>query len=159
MRREATDLFSTYGSILEPAAEFAGHDASDARVMLITTMLLGLAAGATSESREDARQALYAEATDDLPAWTIAAAVRMWVRRECPASLEKAPNYSFPPSPGTLRGMAMLARQPYRDAQLRLSNLLVAESLEEAMDPKRTPPKPPAIAGSKPKIAIAARRM
>lgn len=145
-RVEAKNLLSTFNSILNPGATFNGQPAADARDALVTALLMGLAVGQGSEVAADARLDLFEMALDDMPAWSVAEAIRRWARRECPPEIDKKPNYSFPPAPGVLRALAEREVAPYQRSVEDLNKLLAAETIEEAMDP--APRRKPAIAQS-----------
>lgn len=136
-RAEAESIKSTLEQYLDPEIPFAGKTPNDAKLAIITTMLMGYAIGAGSELGSDAKFDLYDWALVGLPAWSVVAAVKLWARGECPADVEKNPQFKYAPSPATLRGIALAEIEPYRRSVYRLKNLLAAVPLEEAM--KREP--------------------
>lgn len=138
-RTEAETLRSTLAPFLDRETLFDGHKPRDAKLAILTTMLMGYAIGAGSELGNDAKFDLYELALDDVPAWAVAAALRLWARGECPADVEKNPTFKYAPSPATLRGIAMYEIEPYRWSVYRLTNLLNALPREAAMDPKPLP--------------------
>ena len=136
IRAEARSLRSTLNSALNPEAPFADRPAYDARVGIVTALILGLAnAGTTAESAE-ARFDLFEVALHDVPAWAVAAGAARWVRREVPVEIDKNPNFAFPPGPGTLRALALLEMQPYQSSIENLRRLIESVTHERAMDPK-----------------------
>lgn len=138
-RTEAEALLSTLVPFLDRETPFGDRPPRDAKLAVITTMLMGFAIGAASELGSDAKFDLYEMALDDVPAWAVAAAVRLWARGECPSDVEKSPQFKYAPGPATLRGIAMAEVEPYRRSVQRLKNLLAAEPIEKAMDPNAAP--------------------
>lgn len=138
-RAEAETLLSTLTPFLDQETQFADMAPRDAKLAVITTLLMGFAIGASSELGSDAKFDLYEWALEDVPAWAVAAAVRLWVRGECPSDVEKNPQFKYAPGPATLRGIAMAEIEPYRRSVQRLKNLLAAEPIEQAMDPTAGP--------------------
>lgn len=138
-RAEAETLLSTLAPFLNRDTPFDGNAPRDAKLAILTTMLMGYAIGAGSELGNDAKFDLYESALDDVPAWAVAAALRLWARGECPVDVEKNPQFKYAPSPATLRGIAQAEIEPYRRSVYRLTNLLAALPIEAAMDPKPLP--------------------
>lgn len=140
IRAEAQALFLTSSQMLDPELPVGDVSAADAKTTLLTIMMLGLGRGQQqTELGSAAKYDLYDSATDDLPAWAIAAAIRRWTKRGCPASIEKEPHYSFPPSPGTLGAMAKLEMEAIQKNHDRLKKLLAVEELTTALDPTPRP--------------------
>lgn len=150
-RTEVEALRSTLAQFLDKDIPFDGVEPGDAKLMILTTMLMGYAVGTVSAdgnsmsydkptyTGNDAKFDLYDMAIDDVPAWAVAAALRLWTRRECPAHIEKNPLFKYAPSPATLRGLALYEIEPYRRSVQRLTNLLSAVSTKRAMDPTPLP--------------------
>lgn len=137
-RAEATRQLSILNRVLEPTAMFGGHTAEDAKLAIVTMMILGLAGPAmTIEEVQNARFDLYDMALERVPAWAIAEAVGRWVRRECPAEIEKGPNYAFPPCPATLGALARIELKAFERARDSIDHLLAAVSAEEALLPSK----------------------
>lgn len=131
-REEAERLSSALTSATDPTATYAGKSADDARIGIVSTMLMGFAVGQLSEAGIEAKFDVYGMAIDDIPAWAIAEAVRLWARRECPVSVEAKPRYDFPPGPGTLRGLSLWVLEPYKSALERVRTFLNATTYQEA---------------------------
>ena len=88
-----------------------------------------------SEVVATAKIEMYRDGIEDLPAWAIDRAIKMWARSECPAAIEAKPNYNFPPSPAALRSMAIFYLDRPREDKRKLETLLAAMSIERALDP------------------------
>lgn len=105
------------------------NDAQDeaATLVVVTKMLLALPAANKGETGAEARGEAYMAALDDVPSWSVAAAVRLWYRGEC----GQKHDYRWAPVPAELRNLAHLElwRVAGRSAQLR--RLLLAEELLE----------------------------
>lgn len=86
------------------------------------------------EGAAEMRMEAYRMALDDLPAWTIERAARMWLRGENSSGGE---NYAFAPSPPQLRRLAQLAFTPVRAQRSSLLRLLRAKPDEEYPEPHR----------------------
>ena len=134
VREEATTQLATLSSALDPMGSFAGLPADEAKLGIVNTLMMGLAVGKASEAAIDARMDLFEMALDDVPAWAVAEAVRRWVKRACPPSIDKNPNYTWPPAPQTLRAMAYDVIAPYVCTMDMLRKLLSAETKDAAFD-------------------------
>lgn len=100
--------------------------------------LLASAVGATDKNASRARSDNYRDATDDIPVWAIAAAIKRWNRAEVTAAeLGRAPNFDFAPSPPHLRVICMGITRPYREAVQALNDLLTAKPLNELLEESR----------------------
>ena len=150
-RREAEGALRSLTSLLDPTAPFADPDgqpesAGEAKSRLLTKLVQGLAGEAKpTKAVLDSKIDWYADAIEDLPAWAIDRAMKMWARSECPRTIEAEPRYAFPPAPGTLRLMALWQMDtPKRHAEL-LKNLLAAIPVARAMDPAPMPGSSPGI--------------
>lgn len=149
-RKEAVSLLSTLSSDLSPEALFEIVDDDGARLepghlakgALLTKMIRGLAGVAEpSAVTSAAKIEMYADAIEDLPAWSIDKAIKRWAVGECPTSIEESPNYTWPPSPATLRKMAMLELHLPRRYVAMLTNLVDAIPMEDALNPDWKAPK------------------
>ncbi|WP_156886774.1 hypothetical protein [Pleomorphomonas oryzae] len=69
-------------------------------------LLVVFPASNISEAVIDARSEAYEIALEDVPAWTVEAAAKRWLKGEV-AVLADKPNLSFPPSPPQLRALAL----------------------------------------------------
>lgn len=142
-RTEAEATLSTLTIALSGSAPFEVegkiYPGEEAKGILLMKLLRGLAGRQGSEAEGFAKAEMYGDAIEDLPAWAIDKAVKRWARGECPYSVQEKPNYDFPPSPATLRKMALFDMDtPKRDAA-RIRALLDCIPLERAMDPKPIP--------------------
>jgi hypothetical protein len=137
IREEARNLLSTLSSTLNPAATFAGRTAEEAKIGVVTMLLLGLAkAAGTSPEEAEAKFDLYELALSDIPAWAVAAGAVKWAKGKCPETIEKSPRYSFPPSPATLRALAEWELSPYQTSVRDLTRLVESMPVERALDPR-----------------------
>lgn len=140
IREEARSLHSTLISALSASTSFAGKPAHEAKIGIVTMLLLGLAkAAGTSAEEAEAKYDLYEIALNDLPAWAIAAAAMKWVQGKCPETIERSPRYSFPPSPATLRALTEWEIAPYKASVRDLGRLIESVSIERALDPNPLP--------------------
>lgn len=136
VRAEVEVLFSTSSQMVDPQAPVGDVPARDAKITLLTIMMMGLGKGQQSELGASAKYDLYESAIDDMPAWALAAAIRRWTKRGCPESIEKEPHYSFPPSPSTLYAMAKFDLETVQKNHDRLKKLLATVPLMEALNPE-----------------------
>lgn len=157
IREEARSLLSTLTSDLSPEAPFGGRPAAQARIGIVTTLLMGLGGARASDETAEAKLDLYEVAVADCPAWAVAAASHRWVRGQCPESIEKNPNYNFPPSPATLRALAEWEIDPVKRSARDLERLVSAIPVERAMDPR--PLDKPALGAPGAGIVPSLRRM
>jgi hypothetical protein len=134
-RDELRALLAVREDALDPERPFQGHGREEAVLALVTTMLLGFAFGDQSPPAADARFDLYDAALEGIPAWALAAGIARWARGECPASVEKQPNFKFAPCPATLRALCLISLERYEQAAAALRALLAAVSYEQAIDP------------------------
>ena len=156
VRAEAKNQLSTLTSLLDPAVAFLDQDGGEAKLALVTTLLIGSASAQNSEAAADARFDLFECALDDVPAWAVAEAIGMWAKGECPKDIEENPKFAFAPAPATLRKLAKLAMKPYLDSVALLERVVLAETMDDAMDPTK---EAPTLALEKPKSMFALRKM
>ena len=156
VRAEAKNQLSTLTSLLDPAVAFLDQDGGEAKLALVTTLLIGSASAQNSEAAADARFDLFECALDDVPAWAVAEAIGMWAKGECPKDIEENPKFAFAPAPATLRKLAKLAMKPYLDSVALLERVVLAETMDDAMDPTK---EAPMLALEKPKSMFALRKM
>lgn len=138
-KREAASLLSTLTSDLSPGAPFEGEDGAMAKGVLLTKMIRGLAGAEGSEIAAVAKIEMYADAIEDLPAWSIDKAVRRWGKGDCPRDIVEKPRFEFPPSPAALRALALLDLDLPRRYVRMLSNLVATVPMERALDPEPLP--------------------
>lgn len=139
-RSSALALLERLDAALNPEAPFKVDDrvypGNQAKAALLASMVLGLAHSAgMSKAEADAKIEWYAQATEDLPAIAVSAALRNWAQGKCPESIEERPNYAFPPSPATLRKMAEFDLEIPRRRRELLDRLSKAVPTRRAMDP------------------------
>lgn len=143
-RAEAKTLLSRLTSLLDPEAPFEIEGNSfpgrAAKGAILTKMIRGLAGPAKqSDVAANAKVDVYGDAIDDLPAWTVDAALKRWCRAECPQSIEASPEYAFPPSPATLRRMALFDLEGIKRDSRLLENLIAAVPTADAMQKHSRP--------------------
>jgi hypothetical protein len=125
-----------------------------ARLGLVANMLMAYPMAAGSEESGRARAMAYLAALDDVPPWAVAGAIRRWHRGE----LGDDHNYRFAPSPAELRFAVLQILQPAKDTISHLSAVLVAPSIERAMDLEPIP-ETEIKSGTGQVVRIAPRRM
>lgn len=121
--------------MLDPNARYRTMTAAEAKLGIVTVLLMGLSFGQTSERAADAKLEVFEIALGDVPAWAVDRAARRWLRGECPPEVDHRPNYNFPPSPSTLRALALLETGPYRSAAAVARRVVEALPFERALDP------------------------
>lgn len=84
-----------------------------------------------TEAQAEAQTEVYADATNDLPAWTIVAARRAWARGETDGLKGKI-DPSFPPAPAHVRALALEALAKPR-GEVALLRRLLGASVERSM--------------------------
>lgn len=154
IRREADHLVESLSSTLDPESSFGGRSAAEARIGIVTKLLIGSAMGAASAESADAKLDLYETSLHDVPAWAVAAAMERWVRGECPPQIDPRPNYDFAPGPAKLRALALLELGPFQSSLAAAKKLARAVTFEEAMDSA-----PPAPSAAPQGLQIGMRRM
>lgn len=114
---------------------FACNEPPIVRAAVIGRIMAGSPSAAADKNASRARTDNYRDATDDIPAWAIAAAVKRWNRGEVTASEVggRSPNLEFAPAPPILRMICMAILKPYREALNRIDLLLEAKPLEEIL--------------------------
>jgi hypothetical protein len=103
-------------------------------------MLLGFpAAGSSSEAAAEARSDIYDDAVEDMPPWSIDAAVKRWGKGNVP-DLKLGPlNFNFAPAPAVLRAICQRELEDFDKQAIACERLLSCISAERAMDPKPMP--------------------
>lgn len=139
-KAEAETTLQHLTSALDPMAHFGDQPGPMAKAAILTKLIRGLAGAAeVSDVVAAAKIEMYADAIEDLPAWSIDIAVKRWGRGSCPDEIEERPKYAFPPAPATLRALALLElERPRRDAA-KLEILLAAIPMDRALDPEPLP--------------------
>lgn len=96
-------------------------------------MLKVLAGSKKQESESEMKAEAYSVALEDVPSWAIDAAVRGWYR----GSYGEKHDYTWPPAPATLRGLALFEAARLRGRSVTLRNLLAAEIMPIYTDEQR----------------------
>lgn len=136
---QRADAMAAHANITAALDSATMPEAHDARLAIVTRMLLAYpVAGASAESGK-ARGGVYIDALDDLPPFALQAAVRAWGRGEGEG------NHDFAPSPARLRTLALRDVERHRTAVAKLDDLLSAQTIDEAMDSTRDPAPVPAL--------------
>lgn len=156
VREEAKSELSILTSALAADAPFLDRRADEAKLALVTKILTGSASAQMSDVAVDSRFDLYEHALSDVPAWAVAEAIVMWAKGECPRDVEENPRFAFAPTPATLRKLAKLAMKPYEESVVLLEKVVLAETMDDAMDPKK---EAPTLAIEGPKATFALRKM
>jgi hypothetical protein len=89
----------------------------------VARLLLAFSTANLSVAAAEARSEAYEIALEDVPAWTVKAAARRWIKGEV-AILGDKVNLSFPPSPPQLRALALDEWAKARGALWRYRRLL-----------------------------------
>jgi len=96
--------------------------------VMIAHLLMPGGGSKLDEASSDARAEDYLDAIEDLPAWSVRAALRKWNRAES-AKLDgksKPHDFDWRPAPPTLRRLAQIELIPIKCEVLRLKKLLSA---------------------------------
>lgn len=117
------------------AAMFSCMEPPIVRAAVIGRIMAGSPTGAADKNASRARTDNYRDATDDIPVWAIAAAVKRWNRGEVTAGEVggRSPNFEFAPAPPILRMICLGVMKPYRDALHQIDKLLTAKPLSEIL--------------------------
>jgi hypothetical protein len=106
--------------------------AEEATLVVVTEMMLVLPATTQNEISAEARGKAYMIALDDLPTWSVAAAVRLWYRGDCGKNERGDPyDYHWCPAPAELRVIAQMELWRLKARARTLGDLLRAEPLIE----------------------------
>jgi hypothetical protein len=89
-----------------------------------------------SVAAAEARSEAYEIALEDVPAWTVGAAAKRWIKGEV-AILGDRVNLSFPPSPPQLRALAMDEWAKARGALWRYRRLMGGKTARVVPPEKR----------------------
>lgn len=146
-REEAQTTLLTLEAEMDPDCPFAGTSGADAKLAIVTALLTGLAKGNNAADGIDAKFDLYEVSLDDLPAWAVAEAARRWIKRDCPESIDKRPNYEFAPGPSTLGAIARIEIAAHRRAADECRKVVRLMTSDEARDPTPLPRPEPALIG------------
>jgi hypothetical protein len=92
-------------------------------LVVVSKLLVTLAGRESGELAGAAKGEAYMAALDDVPCWAAEEGARLWYRGECGAQH----NYTWPPAPAVLRGIARLPECAVRSRATRLRQLLAAE--------------------------------
>jgi hypothetical protein len=103
------------------------------KTSMLAQMMISLAGGNTDELEARSKQAVYAAALEEIPAWAVREALRQWYRGQVKTLKIKADEYRWPPAPGVLAIICRGILQPYHDAIEKLNDVLTAKPLDETM--------------------------
>lgn len=107
----------------------------------VAKLLLAFPAATLSPAVATARSEAYDIALEDVPAWTVKAAARRWIKGEV-AILGDKVNLSFPPSPPQLRALALDEWARARAALWRYQRLMGGKTERVVpLEGRRPPPK------------------
>jgi hypothetical protein len=91
--------------------------------VVVSKLLVTLAGRENGELAGAAKGEAYMAALEDVPCWAAEEAARQWYRGECGAQH----NYTWPPAPAVLRGIARQTECAVRWKATELQQLLTAE--------------------------------
>jgi hypothetical protein len=101
----------------------------------LTNMMLVLPASKQNDASAEARGEAYLIALDDMPIWSVRAAIRSWYRGSAGKNEQGRPyDYHWAPAPADLRQIAMLELWRIKARVGQLRKLLLAEPLVEFSD-------------------------
>lgn len=104
----------------------------------VARLLLAFSTANLSVTAAEARSEAYEIALEDVPAWTVKAAARHWIKGEV-AILGDKVNLSFPPSPPQLRALALDEWAKARGALWRYRRLMGGKTARVVPPEKRRP--------------------
>ncbi|MCM5558503.1 hypothetical protein [Pleomorphomonas sp. JP5] len=104
----------------------------------VARLLLAFPVSNLSVAAAEARSEAYEIAIEDVPAWTVKAAARRWIKGEV-ANLGDKVNLSFPPSPPQLRALALDEWAKARGALWRYRRLMAGRVARKVPPEKRRP--------------------
>lgn len=154
-RRAIEELLKGRRAAVDPECAYEGHTGGEAKLALLTTLLMGFAVGQASEAAANAKLELYEMACRDVPAWAVAQAMRAWLDRACPPSIEAKPMYQFAPSAPTVGALAREAMNSARRELQHLERVLISVDRDRALNPD---PLPHTVS-ARPPAARALRKM
>jgi hypothetical protein len=109
----------------ETAANSAAAEA--AMLVVVTTMMLVLPTTAQNELSAEARGEAFMAALDDIPVWSVQAAIRRWYRGDCGKDERGRPyDYHWCPAPAELRRIAFIEMWRIKGRSQALLRLLNA---------------------------------
>ena len=108
-----------------------GNDDEQAKLVLVTNMILALASGQTSELGAQSRGEAYMFALGSVPAWAVDEAIKKWYTGKVYDVPEG--DYKWSPSPAVLLRAANDIIAPYRDTAEKLRRLIDAKPLDEVL--------------------------
>jgi hypothetical protein len=118
------------GKLRIAACGAPGVETAQARLALLTKMLLVYPSAGNSEASGQARAEAYLDTLGDIAPWAIDRALRKWNRGECGDQHD----YRWAPAPAVLLASCRLVIWQYTRAMEHLEGLLNATTLERAMD-------------------------
>ena len=106
-----------------------------ATLIVLTQLMLALPSSQQNEAGAEASGEAFQAALDDLPTWSVAAAVRRWYRGDCGENERGQPyDYHWRPAPAELRRIALVEKWRVQQRAQPLRKLLAAEPLIEFSD-------------------------
>lgn len=111
-------------------------DAEAAMLVVLTKMMLVLPVTKQNEQSAEARGEAYMVALDDLPVWTVEAAIRRWYRGDVGTNADGEPRFDchWAPQPADLRELAMAELRRVQWLSQKLGAVLAAELAIELSD-------------------------
>jgi hypothetical protein len=107
-----------------------GDEWEAATLIVLTKLMLALPSSQQNEAGAEAAGEAFQAALDDLPTWSVAAAVRRWYRGDCGENERGQPyDYHWRPSPAELRRIALVEKWRVEARARTLRKLLAAEPL------------------------------
>jgi hypothetical protein len=134
INRHLAELENCYGPT--PADD---PQAEEATLVVVTKMMLVLPTMTQNEASAEARGEAFMAVLDDLPTWTVAAAVRRWYRGDAGRNERGEPyDCHWCPAPAELRSIATMELWRVKGRAKMLGDLLRAEPLIEYSDEHRS---------------------
>ena len=111
-------------------------DAEAAMLVVLTKMMLVLPVTKQNEQSAEARGEAYMVALDDLPVWTVEAAIRRWYRSDVGTNADGLPRFDchWAPQPADLRELATAELRRVQWLSQKLGAVLAAEPAIEFSD-------------------------
>jgi hypothetical protein len=126
------DELESYKKQIGDLCTFIPEDAEKCMLVIVTEMMLVLAAVRQNETSVEARGEAYLAVLDDIPPWAVIAAKRRWYRGECGKNDQGQPyDCRWMPAPCDLRRVALIELDRVRGDARVANELLRAECLIE----------------------------
>jgi hypothetical protein len=127
--RELDDVVAVERGLVIVDEDVAAVTADQAKLILVTKMLMAKASAAMSPEGAAAKGESYMTALHDLPAWAVEQAIAEWYRGEVPG-VDPA-DFKWSPDSSALRRIAKDAVRHYADLMGKLKLVLAAKHLSE----------------------------